>query len=479
MIDLIKKYQGYQFSLLILLGLLILSVWPNSQLAEFHDSQRLISSILNCIALTACLWIAKLSYRLLYGVCVLFLWGMFAIWLSPMRFWSAIEFSMLFSTFLLCIVLLPRVNNLQIQHLAYIFVIVQAFYLVHNLISYLVIMLNAKSMHPYDLVTGFSNIRFYAHLLIWTVPFVIAVVAVHPQLYFKKIIIFVSMLNFDFQFLTGARAFFLSMCITIPVVWLVGKNVPTLRFQYLKWLFISILGGVVLYLLMLFIIPKLCNVNIDTALDVSASRDMLSSSGRIHLWQEALRLTKENPWFGAGPMMTAMLVDLKASAHPHNFIFQLLAEWGIPFTAAIALLFLNGLLHWKKIIDANVIERVPLALPVAASLSAGIAASMVDGIIVMPVSLIYMTIVAGLFAGLWRTWTPTDERIHFPKWLIPIFLLPTIFVTIYSLSIWTERNVTSGERRPIHGSNYYIIQDSNPRFWVVGHIAENTTSSKK
>jgi hypothetical protein len=179
----------------------------------------------------------------------------------------------------------------------------------------------------------------------------------------------------------------------------------------------------------------------------------------------------EQPWLGAGPMMTAMLVDLKTSAHPHNFVLQLLAEWGIPFTFTLLFFSAIGLLRWKKLINISSVERVPLALPVAAALSAGIAAGMVDGLIVMPVSLFYMTIIIGLLAGLWRTWTPEVARVSFPKWLIPLFAAPAVYLAVYSISMWPERNIAAEDRKPMIGKGYRIIQDNNPRFWVMGHIA--------
>lgn len=334
-------------------------------------------------------------------------------------------------------------------------------------------------MVPYDLATGFSNIRFYAQFLIWTVPFVVGILALYPKLVYRNAIVFVLMLDWAYQFLTGTRAFMLALAISIPAVWLFTKTDKQLWKQYTKWLLISAFGGFVLYVLMLFVIPGLYGVNIDMALDATARRDMLTSSGRVHLWQEAWRLMREHPWLGAGPMMTAMLVDLKTSAHPHNFVMQLLAEWGIPFTCALLIFITIGILRWKKLIDIDRMERVPLALPVVAALSAGITAGLVDGLMVMPVSLVYMTIIIGLLAALWRHWTSSDARIRFPKWLIPIFVAPAAYVAIYSFSMWPERNVADESKKPIIGDGYHILQDRNPRFWVDGHIVLDKADSKK
>lgn len=477
-----KKYKEYsQFSAgaAYLSGLLLLAVWPYAQLSEPHDAQRLMSSVLIAFVLPVCLYFNKLSYRLLLALCGVYLWGGLAVWLSPMPFWSSLEFAMLFSVVLLSISFMPKVDALFLKQLAVVFVIIQVFYLTHNLTYYTAVILNGSIMVPYDLVTGFSNIRFYAQFLIWTVPFIVGILTIYPKLAFRNAILIVLMFDWAYQFLTGTRAFMAALVITIPAIWLLTKADKLLWKQYAKLLLISAFGGFNLYLLMLFVIPRFFDVNVDLALYASAKRDMFNSNGRTYLWQEATRLILMKPWIGVGPMMTAMLVDLRSPAHPHNFVFQLLAEWGVPFSCALLFLLTRGVILWEKIISVNFIERSTLALPIVASLSAGIFAGLVDGLIVMPVSLVYMAIIIGLLAGLWRTWTPVDVRINFPKWLIPFFVTPAIYVAIYSLSMWPERNVADDSKKSIIGSGYHILQDKNPRFWVDGHIVLDKSEVKE
>jgi putative inorganic carbon (hco3(-)) transporter len=474
------QYEKYKHLIVSFGSLVLLSIWPYAYLAaEPHDGQRLISSILIALALLSSLWFTKLSLKLLRTVVVVFLWCILSVWVSPMSFWSLLEFAMLFSVGLLSISLFQKVDEALIKKLAVIFVFIQAFYISQNLTYYIAIMLSSDIMVPYTLATGFSNMRFYAQFLIWTVPFVLGVLAIYPKLAYRNVILIVLMFGWTYQYLTGTRAFMLAMAVTVPAVWLFTTTYKMLWKQYLKWLLITAAGGFILYALMLFVIPSLCGVNVELALDYSARRNMLDSRGRVYLWQEAWRLMSEHPWLGAGPMMTAMLVDLKTSAHPHNFVLQLLAEWGIPFTCTLIFLLTFGIIRWKKLIEINSIKRIPMALPIVASLSAGVAAGMVDGLIVMPVSLVYMTIIIGLLAGLWRTWTPADARISFPKWLIPIFAAPAVYVAIYTINMWPERNVASELRKPIVGNSYHIVQDENPRFWVTGHIVLDKSDSKK
>ena len=175
-----KEYSQFKIASLFLVALLILAVAPYIQLALPHDTQRLLSSILIALTLMVSLWFAKLSMKLLWVVLTVFLWGILSVWLSPMPFWSSLEFAMLFSVVLLCISLFPKVDATLLKQLAVIFVFIQALYLSLNLIYYIDILMYSKILVPSDLVTGFSNIRFYAQFLIWTVPFVLAILVIYP-----------------------------------------------------------------------------------------------------------------------------------------------------------------------------------------------------------------------------------------------------------------------------------------------------------
>ncbi len=127
-----KPYSRFYLALAFLCGLLLLAVWPYGQLTEPHDAQRLMSSVLFALVSPVCLWFSKLSYRLFIALCGVYLWGLLAVWLSPMPFWSSLEFAMLFSVVLLSSSLMPKVDTLILKHLAVVFVIVQVFYLTHN-----------------------------------------------------------------------------------------------------------------------------------------------------------------------------------------------------------------------------------------------------------------------------------------------------------------------------------------------------------
>jgi len=447
---------------------MFLSIWPFEQFAEFHDSQRMVSSVLIALALSISLCTVQVSTQTIKILGVAYLWGLTIVYLSPLPLWSMLEFGLLFSVALLAVTLIQKLNSFHILHLANIFVVVQAFYAVHNLTDYFVVVTTGVKLEPYSLANGFSNTRFYGQFLTWTMPFTIGALAVNKQYLYRKPIALLLIVEWGLQFLTLNRSFLLAMAATLPAVWWVAKEYWV---RYAKWLLMTACGGFILYVLMLYVLPNLLEIDVSYAVKFSSGRDILDSSGRVQLWSDTLHLMMKNVWLGAGPMMTALDSTSKIAAHPHNFVLQLLAEWGIPFTMLLAMGSIFGMLKWRALIRYSPIERTPLALPIAASLSAGSVAGLFDGLIVMPVSLVYMTLVLSACVGLWRTFTPIEQRHRVPMWAIPILIAPAIFVAVFSTMNWPHWTSNTSPPPPMSGKGYQLLMKLNPRFWLTGNIS--------
>lgn len=467
-VDISKLANRYCFSGVLLLCLLFLSIWPFKQFAEFHDSQRMVSTVLVAVALSLSICIVQLSARTIWMVAAAYLWGLTAVYVSPLPLWSMLEFGLLFSVALLGITLIQKLNTGHIKHLVYIFVIIQAFYATHNLTDYFVVITTGAKLEPYSLANGFSNTRFYGQFLTWTMPFTMGALAVNKQYPYRKAIAFLLIVEWGFEFLTLNRSFLVAMAATLPAVWWVAREHWR---RYAMWLLWTAAGGVALYILILHVIPGLLGIDVSYAVKFSSGRDMLDSSGRVQLWLDAMHLMMNHPWLGAGPMMTALDSASKISAHPHNFVLQLLAEWGIPFTLLLAVGGIFGMLKWRALVRSSPIDRAPLALPIAASLSAGAVAGLFDGLIVMPVSLVYMSLVLSAYAGLWRTFTPQEQRHRIPRWAIPAFIAPAIFVAAFSTMNWPHWTSTTPAPMPMSGNGYQLLNKLNPRFWLTGHLS--------
>lgn len=457
----------YDFSVVMAIALLTLSVIPFYVNADFHDTQRLIGTLIVAMSLCFRIRFVKVSKTAVWYICVAYIWGLVAVAYSPLPLWSLVEFGLLFSVVLFGISLIPKFEVLLLYQLSALFAVIHGFYIVHNLTDYTMYMVTGSQFDPYSLGNGFSSVRFYGQFLVWTVPFLLGTLAVNPKLPYRKVLIVLLMLDWAFELLALTRAFLVAMAVTLPVVLWIARE----RWRdYAKWFCISALGGAVFYVLMLLVIPKLLGLDSHFAFMHSAGRDMLNSSGRVQLWLDAYQQVLIHPWLGAGPMMTALPSVSSISAHPHNFVIQLLAEWGIPLTTLLLGGAIAGFVRWVKIIRTDTSERVDLALPVTVSLVAGATAGLFDGLIVMPVSLTYMAIMFAVLGCLWRQWTPVINRKKFPTWMLPVLLAPTIFVALFAIVNWPYWTSNMFSALPTFGREHQAVTKLNPRFWMTGHI---------
>ncbi|MDD5391379.1 MAG: O-antigen ligase family protein [Thiothrix sp.] len=449
---------------LIFFCLLMLTVLPFELAAPYHDSQRLISTVMVAVALSASIWFARLSRRALWGLVGLYVYGGLQVVFSPIAVWSLVEFSLLFSVVLLAVTLLSEVSRRDMTVLAVFFTLIQAFYLTRNLTNYVFVMATGAELDAFALVDGFSNVRFYGQFLLWTIPFVLGVLVTHERLPYRYAIVAVLSLGWGFEFLTGTRAFVLGMLVSVPVVAWVARGYG---WRYLQYCVPTAALGFGVYYLMAFVLPEwLGNADKMTAmLAQSVGRDVASSHDRITLWLDAARLMLAHPLWGAGPMSTAVQGVSDIAAHPHNYVVQLMAEWGMPFTLLLAVAAIRGIIRWRQCVQVDAVGRAPLAVPIAASAGAVSVGGLVDGFLVMPVSLIYMTLVLAVAVGLWRKWTPQVERMPIPVWGAALLLLPALFLAAFTGVSWSG---VMGDDVAVTG--FHALDDGHPRFWIRGRI---------
>ncbi|TXH66885.1 MAG: O-antigen ligase domain-containing protein [Thiothrix sp.] len=443
--------------IIIAISLIFLAVLPFLISSSFHDSQRLISTIFIGCLLTYSLLKYEIWRENELRVLLIFLsMGLMATIHSLDSFWSTIELFIFLNIFLFTISFTMNINGNKIKHLALIFTLVQLIYACRSLANYFMIIASRDKIDAWVIIDGFDNIRFYAQFLSWTLPFIIGYLALQDRTRHTKLILITASLSFALAFITGTRAFILGMIFTVISVFIFAPNWWA---RYLKYLLTTSSIGAFIYLLMIFLIPTFFGIDNHAALESTVHRDFTNSSGRVEIWMQTIHIAFNNPWLGIGPMMTAADGALKTVAHPHNFILQLMAEWGLPFTILFLFLTIYLIHKWRKLIAQNPINREPLALPMTAALSSAFAASLVDGVMVMPVSLTYMAIIIGATINLMKTWTPEVPNFKLSTitrftLILPAFLL--LAVTIYQWEF-----VDLKKQNSLHTA---------PRFWSDGKI---------
>jgi putative inorganic carbon (hco3(-)) transporter len=463
-----KNYFTIVLSILVSIVLVALSVVPFYVSAGYHDTQRLISTVSFALALCLVIRYAQVSRQTMWLLGVAHVWGLFAVYMSPLPLWSMLEFGLLYSVVLLGVTLIPKLQRVHLTYLAILIAAIHGYYAAHNLIDYGFTLVLSRAFDPYALSSGFSNVRFYGQFLVWTMPFLVGVLATNPKLPYRPVLVILLIFDWAFEFLALTRAFLVAMAVTLPMIFWFTKSYWLL---YAKWLLFTAAGGFAMYVLMLHVLPGLLGVDVSYAIQFSSGRDMFDSSGRLQLWLDALLLMLNHPWLGAGPMMTALDSVSQIAAHPHNYVLQLLAEWGIPFTLLVHGGALVGVNKLRKLIQNAPTDSALLALPITASLSAGSVAGLFDGLLVMPVSLVYMSLILACCAGLWRNLTPEVQRCNFSCWAIPVLIVPSLFVAAFSIINWPYSASNTPASVPMSGNGYQLLTKFNPRFWWTGHIS--------
>lgn len=189
-------------------------------------------------------------------------------------------------------------------------------------------------------------------------------------------------------------------------------------------------------------------------------------SGRGELWAMAWAQIQAHPWLGIGPMHLAA-IPMKFGAHPHNAILQLAAEWGVP--AALALL-LPAVLGMQRLLTRLRQRATPNLLQVCltASLLAASAQSMVDGVIVIPYTQIWLALVTGWAMGVYFrdgvliADIPDSRMMRLGIPVLSMLALATLLNGIFPEVL----NRVETTQNFIDDGNTYIP----PRYWAVGRI---------
>ena len=179
-------------------------------------------------------------------------------------------------------------------------------------------------------------------------------------------------------------------------------------------------------------------------------------------------MIRERPWLGFGPMHFADIAN-DIAAHPHQAILQWASEWGVPSALCVMVLAVRsgwvamGMLRRCQLSMASV-DLLRLCL--FAALVGAMTQAMVDGVIVMPNSQLWLALVVGWLMALHVRQAPAGDSRPLLYWawmsasVLAVGLL--VFVAIRDVPHLVER------QRHYIGTSDGLLQ---PRFWTQGVIA--------
>jgi O-antigen ligase len=257
-------------------------------------------------------------------------------------------------------------------------------------------LIQARPLNVFEIVPGFSNIRFLNQIQTWSIP--LLALCVFARTRPPRLLVIASYTAISgswlILFATGARGSMLALATAsvLSVLVLGRRTRPFLKLQG-----IGLLAGFLAERLIFHLAPRWFGLGESLLFDLGRTSD----TGRIALWKQAWALLAENPLLGIGPQHFAWFENAFSLAHPHNAPLQIASEWGLPGALLLAALLGWGFLRWTS----TARDQPPGADPTTdrailwIALVAGATHSLLAGIIVMPLSQLLMTIVCAAALG--------------------------------------------------------------------------------
>lgn len=242
---------------------------------------------------------------------------------------------------------------------------------------------------------GFSNIRLFNQYQFWTIGLITLPILAYD--FSRKTNLWLTLALscwWVILFYSASRGVFIAWAAAIVVTGFVFKKIA---WSFLRLQIINIATGFCGYYVLFKLVPSLQQFNIVTG-EILRS----TTNDRTELWNICLKMIEFNPILGIGPLHYYWYTRL--GTHPHNSVLQLAAEWGIPATLIILTLASYGIYCWLKKFNASSLKNATsldtnLSIILFFTIVSNAAYSLVDGVIVMPISQVLMFTIIGLMIG--------------------------------------------------------------------------------
>jgi O-antigen ligase len=323
------------------------------------------------------------------------------------------------------------------------------------------------------LAMGFSNARFFNHVQTVLLPLIVLLYLHAPTgSGWRRASFALAAFWWAFLFVSEARASILALGAGCGCAFVLRRTDAR---SFLKAMMLTALAGVIVYGLIFMLLPVLAGLSPFSATANVMQRTAADPTSRRNLlWQLALELIAAHPWLGVGPHHFAHEgATLSWGAHPHNFIMQVGAEWGVP--ALLCLLGAIGIGMRRLVRTGTRIAQddLPKQQTLAVMLATG-AAILVDGlfsgVLVMPQSQMAIVLYLACAAG----WARSVEQDAAPRAGAPLRRLSAGLAVValcgltFAVAPSVLRHASHAPLTPaekaVNTNTYY------PRMWEAGYF---------
>lgn len=377
---------------------------------------------------------------------------------------AVLEISVFAGLFYVCqltAVLWRGYRLILVKWLVYAILVGAVFYMVGFYTGYLASFLESLPLRWPEPFFGFSNVRFFNQYQLWTLS-----------------LLYLPLLGFNIERTSIRRwlsvilaawwvLLFASASRGVLLAWLLAMLATAGCYRQLAWPLLRLqltgfITGLSSYGLLFYLLPSFL---VGGVLTQTILRD--TTNDRIGLWKQAVSMIQTHPWFGVGPMHYAWHPNAIA-AHPHNSILQLAAEWGLPATVLMLTLAGYGVFCWLRRFNAVTLGTATdqdVTVVLFFTLVANASYSLVDGVIVMPLSQVMMAVVIGLMLGLYGNDNQQPNGVRKKYLANQIFAGVVLVAMVWSVLPELLPRLLGNEQMIPRG-----YQTTGPRFWQEGGI---------
>ena len=275
-------------------------------------------------------------------------------------------------------------------------------YALKIMIVYMAALVGGFQPEVLDFSPGFSNYRFLNHAQTVTLPLLVLLLMLdRPAGKARPLWCVLAGFWWTLLIVLTGRGTLMGLIAGTVLAYAVRQRHAH---AFCRALWLTALLGAAIYAVFFYAIPKACGMEPFGELFNLVQRTVENpTSSRKELWLRALDLISTHPWLGAGPLHYAHDAGvLHTYAHPHNWVLQIGAEWGLPALLCLCLALGTVLLRllrtarWLAPDDANQHTILTAWIVTGAAL---LVDGLFSGLIVMPVSQLLIALYLGCAVG--------------------------------------------------------------------------------
>jgi len=437
-----------------------------------YDTQRIVELLFLELSAIGLLFASKKTWQVSFytmprniriGLVIILILGLLSSLQAPLPKMAYLELSLFVLLFFLIItvasqrIIFGELFDYQLIKLLIFFAVLYSILVFKQML--IIHLINVPASHiTNNFFPGFANIRFFSQYQLWSLFLVtVPLFSLNRKSMPYYIVLIVALLWWTLAWIDGSKSVRVSIGLALLCI------IFLFRAKVIKWLIAHLLIMFIGYLFYKLLLSQATSIHTVTSLNSS-------TSARETLWLYTWQLIKAHPLLGLGPMHFAYYINLIA-AHPHNALLQFAVEWGVPVALLLVGIIIYSILTWvKSLLSA---ESVPvLSLALLATLIAEFCNSMMDGVIVTPMSQVMMAIIIGWSYGVYRAAYRQEikqtARDYFLLLLRAIMVASSAGIVIGVLPVLSHLSQNE--------IIWYLQQNPSkpfyPRFWLQGWIGK-------